>query len=70
MHLFAMVYVFIALIVIVVPMFLCSYPEEFTHNVNHEFRADNLYEKMIKMKREEKHKVKPEAEMAPVEVKE
>ena len=54
MHLFAMIYVIIALIIIIVPMFICSYPESFRHDVNREFAADEIYEKaLLKRKRAE-----------------
>ena len=32
-------------------MFACPYPEVFTHNVNLEFIADNLYEIKLRMAR-------------------
>jgi hypothetical protein len=51
MHLFAMIYVIVALIIIVIPMFVCGYPENFNHKVNKEFEADEIYEKVIKKQR-------------------
>jgi NSS family neurotransmitter:Na+ symporter len=40
---YAAIYVMIALFIIFVPMFVCSHPEKFFHNVNLEFIADQVY---------------------------
>lgn len=49
MYLFSTVSVVICAFVIVIPIFTCSYPEVFEHNVNLEFLADNLYEIKLRM---------------------
>ena len=48
---FASMYVFIAVLIIFVPMFMCDKPELFTHNVEKEFSADDLYEKANRAKK-------------------
>lgn len=48
---FASIYVFIALLLIVVPMFMCDYPELFDHNVEKEFIADDIFEIKARMKK-------------------
>jgi hypothetical protein len=49
MHLLALIYVFIAILILIIPICFCGYPEEFDHNVNLEFMADNLFEMKLKM---------------------
>lgn len=34
----------VAVVLIIVPMFACDYPEIFTHNVEKEFSADDQFE--------------------------
>ena len=58
MYMFSTIYVFIALMIIVIPMFVCDYPEVFEHNVNLEFLADNLYEIKLRMAKHFKEQVK------------
>ena len=58
MYMFSTIYVFIALLIIVVPMFVCDYPEVFEHNVNLEFLADNLYEIKLRMAKQIKESIK------------
>lgn len=48
MRMFSSIFVFIAGLIIVVPMFICTWPEFFEHNVEREFSADDIYEKAIK----------------------
>lgn len=49
MQIFGTIYVMISLLVIFVPMFACTWPEEFTHNVNLEFMADNIFEAKLRL---------------------
>lgn len=42
---FASMYVMLAILIIFVPMMMCDYPETFTHNVEKEFSADDIFEK-------------------------
>lgn len=55
---FATIYVIIALLIIIIPLFACHYPEVFGHNVNNQFMADQLYEAKLKMKRKMKKMTK------------
>lgn len=48
---FASIYVFTALLIIVIPMFMCDYPELFDHNVEKEFIADDIFEVKARMKK-------------------
>jgi len=68
MHLFAMIYVIIALIIIIVPMFICNYPENFKHDVNKEFAADEIYEKAILKRKREEFAAKQKAMAANIEL--
>lgn len=45
---FATIPVFAAILILIVPIFTCGRPELFTHDVNKEFQADVLYEKMLR----------------------
>ena len=58
MYMFSTIYVFLALMIIIVPMFVCNYPEVFEHNVNLEFLADNLYEIKLRMAKHFKEQIK------------
>lgn len=49
MHMFALVPVFTAFVILIVPVFTCSAPEKFMHDVNKEFMADVLYETKLRM---------------------
>jgi hypothetical protein len=51
MPMFASMYVFIAILIIFVPMFMCTQPETFHHNVEKEFEADDLHEKKMRAKK-------------------
>ena len=42
---FASMYVMLAILIIFVTMMMCDYPETFTHNVEKEFSADDIFEK-------------------------
>jgi len=55
---FATIYIVIALIIILVPLFACNYPETFEHNVNKEFMADQLFEAKLRMARKIKKTAK------------
>ena len=63
MQVFSSIFVFISVMMIFAPMFLCTYPQRFDYNVNLEFNADNLYEhklrmaRMIKSKKMDKSKI-------------
>ena len=48
---FASIYVFIAFLIIIIPMFMCDYPELFDHNVEKEFIADDIFEVKARMKK-------------------
>ena len=48
MQLFSSVFIFISLLIIFGPMFMCNYPQRFEYNVNLEFNADNLYEAKLR----------------------
>ena len=37
-------YVYVAVLIIFAPMLMCAYPEEFKHNVEKEFSADDVFE--------------------------
>ena len=45
----ASIYVAIAVVLIVVPMFACAYPESFSHNVAEEFSADDKFDVFKRM---------------------
>ena len=45
---FGSIYLFICLLVIVIPLFICDWPEKFFHNVNLEFQADQIYSDALK----------------------
>jgi len=47
-QMFASIYVFVAVLIIFVPLFMCDYPETFTHNVEKEFSADDIFEKQAR----------------------
>jgi hypothetical protein len=49
MQIFGTIYVMISLLIIFVPMFACTWPEEFTHNVNLEFIADTIFEAKLRV---------------------
>lgn len=51
MQVFSSIALFIAIMIIFAPMFLCTYPQRFTYNVNLEFNADNVYEAKLRMAR-------------------
>merc|ERR1719498_847843 len=51
MQVFSSIALFIAVMIIFAPMFLCQYPQKFTYNVNLEFNADNVYEAKLRMAR-------------------
>ena len=44
MPVLASLYLWVAFLIIVVPMIACDYPELFKHNVELEFAADDIYE--------------------------
>jgi len=44
MPVFASIYIFIAILIIFGPMIMCDYPEQFNHNVEKEFIADDIFE--------------------------
>lgn len=46
----ASIYVFIAILIIFTPMFMCDYPEMFMHNVEKEFSADDIFETKARIK--------------------
>ena len=48
---FATIYVFIAFLIIFIPMFICDYPELFDHNVEKEFNADDIFEIKTRLKK-------------------
>ena len=56
MQIISTIYLLIAVLIVVIPLFACSYPEMFTHNVNLEFIADHMYEIRLRMAREMKKK--------------
>merc|ERR1712216_106773 len=43
-------YVFVAIVMIFVPMIACDYPENFKHNVAKEFSADDIFENKAKIR--------------------
>lgn len=45
---FGSLYPVICILVIVIPMFICDWPEKFYHNVNLEFQADQIYSDALK----------------------
>ena len=47
----------IAILIIFVPMFVCTSPEHFKHNINLEFMADNLYEAKLRFKNNLKEEI-------------
>lgn len=51
MPMFASMYVFIAVLIIFVPMFMCTNPETFHHNVEKEFDADDIFERNNRAKK-------------------
>ena len=51
MQVFSSIFLFIAVLLIFAPMFLCTYPQKFDYNVNLEFNADNVYEAKLRMAR-------------------
>lgn len=65
---FSTIYVVIALLIIIIPLFACHYPEVFTHNVNKQFMADQLYEAKLKMSRKMKKMKKLGAKKGDVEL--
>ena len=50
MPIFASLYLWIAILIIIVPMIVCDYPELFTHNVEMEFAADDAFELKERMR--------------------
>jgi hypothetical protein len=46
----ASMYVFVAIVMIFVPMIACDYPENFKHNVAKEFSADDIFENKAKIR--------------------
>ena len=50
MQVYASIFVFIMISVIVIPMFMCDYEEEFEHSVKQEFVADDVYEIQLKLR--------------------
>lgn len=50
MPVFASIYVFVAILIIFGPMIMCDYPEMFTHNVEKEFSADDIFETKARIK--------------------
>ena len=54
----ASIYVFVAALIIFVPMMMCSYPEMFEHNVEKEFSADDIFETKARIKSRMKNKFK------------
>jgi len=52
--------VFIAALILIIPIFTCSYPEIFNHDVNKEFMADVIYEKRLRRENEAKKDAEPE----------
>jgi signal transduction histidine kinase len=61
LYMFATIPVFIAILIIVVPIFTCSYPEIFQHDVNREFMADDLYAE--KLREEDRERERQNSEM-------
>lgn len=55
---FATIPVFLSVLILIVPIFVCSSPEVFEHNVNLEFLADNLYEIKLRLNKYMKDKFK------------
>ena len=54
----ALIYVFIAVLIIFGPMMMCDYPEMFNHNVEKEFSADDIFETKAKIKTRIRNKFK------------
>lgn len=50
MQVYASIFVFVMITVIIVPMFMCDYEENFDHNVKSEFAADDVYEIQLKLR--------------------
>jgi len=50
MQMYSSIIVFITIILIFGPMFVCDYPEIFDHDVNLEFMADNIYAMNLRKK--------------------
>lgn len=46
---FSTIPIFASLLLLIIPIFTCSTPEIFEHNVNLEFLADNLYEIKLRL---------------------
>lgn len=51
MQMYSSIFVFVTILMIFGPMFLCDYPEVFSHNVNLEFNADNIYAENLRKKK-------------------
>ena len=47
----ASMYVFIAVLIVFIPLIACDYPENFKHNVAKEFSADDIFENKIKIQK-------------------
>jgi len=54
----ASIYIFIAVLIIFVPMMMCDYPEMFMHNVEKEFSADDIFETKARIKTRLQNKFK------------
>jgi len=54
----ASMFVFVAIIIIFAPMLACDYPENFTHNVEKEFSADDIFENKAKIAHKMRKKLK------------
>lgn len=54
----ASMYVFIALLIVFIPLIACDYPENFMHNVAKEFSADDIFENKIKIEKRLARKMK------------
>ena len=61
MQLYGLTPVFISILIIFIPMIMCSYPEQFKHNVNLEFMADNLYEAKLRWRTQLKKQIAEKA---------
>jgi len=49
--------------IVIIPLFTCDYPETFSHNVNLEFIADQLYSDAL-----QKNEIAPEKDVSQTEL--
>jgi SNF family Na+-dependent transporter len=62
MQVYSSIIIFVMLMILIAPMFLCEYPEIFKHNIDLEFMADVMFE--AKIRAQSQGKVQPAMEMS------